>query len=75
MNAQSMAKDSPPLSQPSPDLNPRPMDAYKLSGDFTNYESLCRGEETHVSVLRGLLKWAGMGVCIVPCLSTCFISH
>lgn len=30
-----------------PDANPRPMDAYKLSDDFQNYEKLCRGEKTH----------------------------
>lgn len=36
-----------PTPQIPSDSNPRPLDAYKSSLDFRNYESLCRKEETH----------------------------
>ncbi|ESO05885.1 hypothetical protein HELRODRAFT_93833 [Helobdella robusta] len=35
--------------------NPRPMDAYKLSSDFQNYEKLCRGEKTQALYNEHLL--------------------
>ena len=38
--------DYAPIGDP---INQRPMDDYKASSEFQNYEKLCRGEETRVS--------------------------
>ena len=40
--------------------NKRQLDEYRRSSDFSAYEALCRGEETHVS-------------CSMPWLNICFL--